>query len=61
MAGAKNQIEVFVEHPAPGAWPKRLQARARALSRELELRGVALAVTLTTDRLTLRPLTPMDA
>jgi probable rRNA maturation factor len=45
-----NQIQVFVEHPAPGGWPKRLERRARAFLRELELRGVALAVTLTTDR-----------
>jgi probable rRNA maturation factor len=45
-----NQIDVFVEHPAPGVWPKRLEHRASALVRKLELRGVALAVTLTTDR-----------
>jgi probable rRNA maturation factor len=43
-------VEVFVEHPRPGGWPKRLQARARRLVQTLELRGVALAVTLTTDR-----------
>jgi len=49
VAGKANQIEVFVEHPRPGVWPKRLQTQARALVRELELRGVALAVTLTTD------------
>jgi probable rRNA maturation factor len=45
-----NHIDVFVEHPAPGAWPKRLESRARALVQELELKEVALAVTLTTDR-----------
>ena len=50
MGRVTNQIDVFVEHPAPGAWPKRLEHRARALVRKLELRGVALAVTLTTDR-----------
>jgi probable rRNA maturation factor len=47
---ARNQIDVFVEHPAPGRWPKQLLRRARTLVRELDLRGVALAVTLTTDR-----------
>lgn len=46
----RNHIDVFVEHPAPGRWPKRLEQRARTLVRELELCGVALAVTLTTDR-----------
>jgi len=45
-----NQVEVLVAHPQPGPWPKRLQRRGRVLLRELELRGVALAVTLTTDR-----------
>ncbi len=50
MASPRNQIEVFVEHRAAGVWPKRLHTRARALLRELELRSVALAVTLTSDR-----------
>jgi probable rRNA maturation factor len=50
VASPKNQIDVFVEHPAAGRWAKRLQARAEALVRQLELRGVAVAVTLTTDR-----------
>jgi probable rRNA maturation factor len=47
---AANQIEVFIEHPAPGGCGKRVEHRARALLRQLDLRGVALAVTLTTDR-----------
>jgi len=50
VARAKNQIDVFVEHPSAGRWAKRLHARAVGLVRKLELRGVAVAVTLTTDR-----------
>ena len=50
LARVKNHIDVFVEHPAPRQWPKRLERTARLLVQELELRGVALAVTLTTDR-----------
>ncbi len=50
MARGKNQIDVFVEHRSAGRWAKRLQARAEGLARDLELRDVALAVTLTTDR-----------
>ena len=45
-----SQVDIFVEHPAPGPWPGRLGRRARLLVDELELRGVALAITLTTDR-----------
>jgi probable rRNA maturation factor len=44
-----NQIDVFVEHRKAGVWPRRLELRARDLVKQLELRGVALAVTLTTD------------
>jgi probable rRNA maturation factor len=50
VATPRNQVDVFVEHPTAGRWAKRLRARAEALVRELELRGVAVAVTLTTDR-----------
>jgi len=49
VASLKNQIDVFVEHPRAGRWPKHLLRRARTLAQTLELRGVALAVTLTTD------------
>jgi probable rRNA maturation factor len=45
-----NQVDVLVAHPRPGPWPKRLAQRGRVLLQELELRDVALAVTLTTDR-----------
>ncbi len=44
-----NQIDVFVEHPSAGRWAKHLEQRATQLAREMDLRGVALAVTLTTD------------
>jgi probable rRNA maturation factor len=50
MAGRKNQLDVFVEHPAGGRWARHLEARAGKLLSELELRSVALAVTLTDDR-----------
>ena len=46
----KNQIDVFVEHPSAGRWGPRLRERAVHVVAELDLRGVALAVTLTTDR-----------
>ncbi len=46
---ARNQIDVFLEHPSAGRWEKHLLLRARGLARELELRDVAVAVTLTTD------------
>jgi probable rRNA maturation factor len=49
MAPLQNQIDIFLEHPAGSRWAKPLYRRARALVAELELRGVALAVTLTTD------------
>jgi probable rRNA maturation factor len=49
VARASNQIDVFVEHPSAGRWATRLETRAGELVRALELRGVALAVTLTTD------------
>lgn len=49
MKPTRNQVDVLVAHPRPGRWPKHLELRGRVLLRELELRGVALAVTLTTD------------
>lgn len=50
MGSRPNQVEVVVEHPRPGAWGPHLRARTHLLLRKLDLRGVALAVTLTTDR-----------
>jgi probable rRNA maturation factor len=50
VAPARSQIDVFVEHPSAGRWPGRLRQRAAELVSGLELRGVALAVTLTSDR-----------
>jgi probable rRNA maturation factor len=50
MAPKRNQVDVFVEHPDAGRFTRRLEARARKLLSELELRSVALAVTLTDDR-----------
>jgi len=49
VGGRRNQVEVVVEHPRSGRWGRHLAARARLLLRRLDLRGVALAVTLTTD------------
>jgi len=46
---ARNQIDVFVEHPSSGRWGLYLEERAKRLARTLDLRSVALAVTLTTD------------
>lgn len=50
MPQTRNQVDVFIEHRAGGRWAKPLASRARALLSELELRSVALAVTLTDDR-----------
>jgi probable rRNA maturation factor len=49
VVAVRNQVDVFIEHARAGVWGKRLEQRSRALLAELELRGVALAVTLTTD------------
>ncbi len=49
MAAPSNQIDVFVEHPDAGRWAKHLRQRASRLAKGMDLRGVALAVTLTTD------------
>jgi probable rRNA maturation factor len=50
VRATRNQVDVLVAHAKPGPWAKRLEQRARVLLSELELRGVALAVSLTTDR-----------
>ena len=50
MATLSNQIEVFTETPSAGRWGSWLRRRAALFCKDLELRGVALAVTLTTDR-----------
>jgi probable rRNA maturation factor len=50
VSGPRNQIDVFLEHPSAGRWAKRVRTQAVGLVRALELRGVALAVTLTSDR-----------
>ncbi len=49
MGAARNQIDVFVEHPSAGRWGQHLEEKAQRLARKLDLRSVALAVTLTTD------------
>jgi probable rRNA maturation factor len=50
MPKALNHVSVLVEHRRAGRWGTRLRKRARWLVAELDLRGAALAVTLTTDR-----------
>jgi probable rRNA maturation factor len=50
MPPALNQVSVFVEHRRAGRWGARLKRRAGQLVTALDLRGAALAVTLTTDR-----------
>ena len=50
MGRLRNQVDVFIEHREGGRWAKPLATKARALLSELELRSVALAVTLTDDR-----------
>ena len=42
-------MQVVVEHPRPARWGRHLLLRARRLVEQLDLSGVALAVTLTTD------------
>lgn len=50
MASLRNRVAILVEHPRPARWGRHLSARARRLVEQLDLRGVVLAVTLTTDR-----------